>query len=412
MLALAENLSCPSRTVIGPWGHYRPATGVPGPTFDHLDLLARWFAHHLRGDDNGVMDMPALTAFIRTGAPFDGPTQPPFDGQPSQGYWRAESSWPPSDATTIVHRLSELEHEITSWSGPQWVGIHAPAWDRAGIGSSDSADDDARSVVFETAPLIQPFEILGTPEVEVTVTSDKDVGMVAARLIAIAPDGVGHLITRGNRNLSFPNHLSAPSSLQAGEPITVRFPLMVTSALLPAGWRMRLALSGADFPVVWPPGEKTALAFDPSRSFLVLPTVPARSDDSILSIPASPPPPSPPGVEGDDGGGTSIERSGTTTSYQRERRSTESMPERGDLALVSDEKWSVSVSDDDPATTRVRSDAEVQMSRPDWAVTTRGSLELTADADAFHLKIGLTALHNDEVVFSRTWVEDVPREWA
>ena len=412
MLALAENLRCPTRTVIGPWGHYRPATGVPGPTFDHLDLLARWFGHHLRGDDNGVMEMPALTAFIRTGAPFDGPKQPPFAGRPGQGYWRAESSWPPLDAKTSVHRLSELEHETATWSGPQWVGIHAPAWDRAGIGSSDSAEDDARSVCFETAPLTEPLEILGTPEVEVTVSSDKDVGMVAARLIAIDPDGVGHLVTRGNRNLCFSKDLSEPTPLQPGETITVRFPLMVTSAVLPAGWRVLLALSGADFPVVWPPGERATLTFDPSRSSLMLPTVPPRSEDSIMSIAASPPPPSPPGVDGDDGGGTSVARDGPTTSYQRERRSTEFMPERAGLTLVSDEKWAISVSDDDPATTRVHSDAEVQMRRPDWAVTTRGKLELTADADFFHLKIGLTALHHDEVVFDRTWVEDIPREWA
>ncbi len=59
MLALSEHLTCPTRTVIGPWGHRRPATGVPRPTFDHLDLLARWFGHHLRGDSNGVMEMPA-----------------------------------------------------------------------------------------------------------------------------------------------------------------------------------------------------------------------------------------------------------------------------------------------------------------------------------------------------------------
>jgi len=32
MLALAEHLTCPTRTVIGPWGHYRPATGLPAPT--------------------------------------------------------------------------------------------------------------------------------------------------------------------------------------------------------------------------------------------------------------------------------------------------------------------------------------------------------------------------------------------
>jgi predicted acyl esterase len=412
MLALAENLSCPTRTVIGPWGHYRPATGVPAPTLDHLDLLARWFGHHLRGDDNAVMDMPALTVFVRTEPPYDGPTESPFNDPPTTGYWRSESSWPPPDVTTQVTPLDEMEHETTTWSGPQWVGLHAPAWDRAGIGSADSADDDAHSVCFETAPLTASFEILGTPVVEVTVTSDKSVGMVAARLIAVSPDGVGHLITRGNRNLVFPVDLANPTRLVATQPVTVRFPLMATSAVLPVGWRIRLALAGADFPVVWPPGEKAELYFDSARSHLILPTVPSRVPETTLSIPASPPPPSPPGSESDEAGDTSVERRGELVTYQRKRSSTEYQPERAELTMTSEETWTISVADDDPASTRVRSLAQVEMRRPDWAVATKGSLELSADADYFHLSIGLTALHDGEVVFSRTCTDDVPREWA
>jgi hypothetical protein len=45
-------------------------------------------------------------------------------------------------------------------------------------------------------------------------------------------------------------------------------------------------------------------------------------------------------------------------------------------------------------------------------VTTRGSLELSADAETFDLVIGLTALHDDEIVFTRTWEERIPRLWA
>ncbi|MBK5268204.1 MAG: CocE/NonD family hydrolase, partial [Acidimicrobiia bacterium] len=171
MLALLEHLDCPKRAVIGPWGHYRPATGVPAPTYDHLDLMARWFGHHLRGDDNGVMEMPELTAWIRTA--------PPYDGARSQGYWRVEPSWPPDDGIRWQRRLSELAHDGSlTWSGPQWVGSHAPFWDRAGLGSTDSSADDSASLVFETEPLAEAIEILGPPEVDLHVTVDEPVGLV------------------------------------------------------------------------------------------------------------------------------------------------------------------------------------------------------------------------------------------
>jgi hypothetical protein len=88
------------------------------------------------------------------------------------------------------------------------------------------------------------------------------------------------------------------------------------------------------------------------------------------------------------------------------------MPERDGLTYTSDETWTISVEDDDPATTRVRADGEVTMERPGWKVTTRGSLDLSADADVFELVIGLTALHDDEVVFTRTWEDRIPRVWA
>ena len=60
----------------------------------------------------------------------------------------------------------------------------------------------------------------------------------------------------------------------------------------------------------------------------------------------------------------------------------------------------------------VRAEAESIMERPDWKVSTRGSLELSGDAESFYLVIHITALHDDRIVFSRTWSDTVPREWA
>ncbi len=91
MLDLLAHLDAPRRAVIGPWGHHRPATGAPGPTLDHFDLLARWFGHWLADEDTGVMDDPLLTMYVRTGPPYD-----PVPGD-VPGRWRAETAWPLAD---------------------------------------------------------------------------------------------------------------------------------------------------------------------------------------------------------------------------------------------------------------------------------------------------------------------------
>ncbi len=404
MLALAEHLTCPTRLVVGPWGHHRPATGVPAPTLDHFDLLARWFGHHLRGDDNGVMDMPAATVFIQS--------EPSRATDRVVGHWRAEPVWPPPDTERVTLRLADLDHEAVVWNGPQWVGAHAPAWDRAGVQTETSVLDDEESLVFETKPWEAPLEILGWPEVEATVTSDRSVGMIAARLLAVSPEGDTAIISRGNRNLVFDADLSQPTPLRPGVPVTVRFVLLACSAVVPKGWSLRLALSGADFPVVWPPGERFSLEIDPQKSSLRLPTVPPRPGERTLDIPEAGPLPEPP-VEG--GGSVSereVERRPGLTVYRRTVGHSERQPTRGDLLYGNDQEWTVTVDDHDPATTRVRSAAEMKLERPGWSVVTQGSLELTADADDFHLFIELAAFLDGTEVFRRRWSDDAPRRWA
>lgn len=397
MLAMTESLECPTRTIIGPWGHHRPATGVPEPTMDHYDLLARWFGHHLRGDENGVMDLPPVTVFVRT--------EPPFDGPRSTGGWRVEESWPPQDMDDLVLGLDDLDHDRTSWSGPQWVGSHAPFWDRAGRLSTDSSEDDAASMTFTTAPLEEPLEILGIPQVTAVVSTDQPFGLVAARLLAVDPDGRGHLICRGSRNLVFPRDLSEPVVPVPGEPSEVSFGLLATSAVIPAGWRIRLALAGADFPVVWPPKGKFTLTVDPSRSRLTLPV--ARSREATLDMPAGVVPPSPAHQTRDVEEWTVVRSPGENV-YRMVTASTEVQP---DLVCTSDQWWTVTVDDHDPTSTHARTFCKASLERPGWAVSTEGTIDISA-GDTFDVMVELVARHNGEEVFRRRWEESIPRIWA
>jgi predicted acyl esterase len=404
MLDLAEKLDCPTRAVIGPWGHYRPATGVPGPTLDHLDLMARWFGHHLRGDDNGIMSLPEAAVFVRTAAPYDGDLV--------EGHWRAEPQWPPLDRALWVADLSDLDHDTVSWSGPQWVGAHAPAWDRAGIGSRLGVEDDAHSVTFQTSPLTEALEILGVPEVELAVTSDQSVGMVAARLSAVSPEGVPHLICRGNRNMAFPEDLSQPVPFESGAEVLVRIPLLASSAVIQPGWSIRVSIAGADFPVVWPPGRRFQLTVDPAASRLTLPTVPPRPVEQNLDWGESPDPPRPNVIMLSDERDWEITSGDGLTTYRRQIASTEEQPDRAELRYESQQRWEVSVTDNDPASTRVWSVNEIHLDRPGWSVGTIGTLDLSGDADSFLLRVELKAMNDGAQFWQRVWEERIPREWS
>jgi hypothetical protein len=376
---------------------------VPAPAFDHLDLMARWFAHHLAGEPNGVMDEPLLTVFTRTA--------PPYDGARVDGEWRAEPAWPPADATTLGLDLAGLTHERITWDGPQWVGIHAPFWDRGGWGSHPGPGARA-ALVFDTEPFDEPLEILGTPEVEVTLTVDRPVGLVAARLLLIAPDGNSHLICRGSRNLAFPGDLATPVAVEPDRPMQVRFPLRVTSAVVSPGWRLRLALAGADFPIAWPPGVRFTLTIDPEQSRLLLPLVPRRPSDRTLAIAEPPPPPPAPVDRLETSSSWARDRSEGVARFSRQVASSELQPERDGLVYDNRQRIDVSVTDDDPASVRAHATAELTLRRPGWEVRTTGTVEMTADHAAFHVAIEVTATHDGIEVWSRSWRDDIPRKWA
>ncbi len=401
MLALAENLECETRTIIGPWGHYRPATGVPQPTLDHFELLARWFGHHLRGDANGVMDIPPITVFVRHA--------PPYDTDSVDGTWRAESDWPAHD-DELVHNLSELDHGPLSWSGPQWVGAHAPFWDRGGFHTTDSAADDAVSVHFTTQPLDTPVEILGAPRVEARVSTDRSLGLVAARLLAVDPDGRGYLICRASRNLSLAHDLSSPREPQPGQPIDLNLRMRQTSAVIPRGWRLRLSLAGADFPVVWPPKERFTLEIDAEASRLVLPVVSQRAPDDTVEIPSAPEPPAAPIEWTREVSDWSVTAADGSHTLRRVRGGTAILPERSDLTYDTDQWWTVSVEDDAPSLV-LATEARVSLGRPGWSVETRGRIDLSGGPN-FATRVELVALEDGAEIFRRTWSEAIPREWA
>ncbi len=61
--------SVPRRAVIGPWAHAYPHLAVPGPGYDFLAEVVRWFDHWLKGADNGAMDEPMLRAWMGEALP-------------------------------------------------------------------------------------------------------------------------------------------------------------------------------------------------------------------------------------------------------------------------------------------------------------------------------------------------------
>jgi hypothetical protein len=120
----------------------------------------------------------------------------------------------------------------------------------------DQRDDDARAVCFDL-DCPDGLALLGAARVELELAADKPFAFVHARLCDVAPDGASTRIAHGFLNLR--HRTDPPSPLTPGEVVTVALDLDQMAHRLAPGHRLRLALSNACWPFVWPSPEPVAL---------------------------------------------------------------------------------------------------------------------------------------------------------
>ncbi|MEY8842273.1 CocE/NonD family hydrolase C-terminal non-catalytic domain-containing protein, partial [Cribrihabitans sp. XS_ASV171] len=133
---------------------------------------------------------------------------------------------------------------------------------------------------FETGPLTEDLEIFGFPMLHTRVTSDVAQANLAAVLSLVAPDGKATLVTFGVLNLTHRNSHAEPEALPIGQPVEATLQLNVIGQRIPAGYRLRLALSQAYWPIIFPSPHKAGLTLTDTR--LVLPSHDAAHDDPTL----------------------------------------------------------------------------------------------------------------------------------
>lgn len=241
-----ENVTSPKKLLVGPWMHTSPEIS-PFEPVDYCSLLLPWWDHWLNGVPNGIMDEPEVTVFEQ--------------GAASQ--WRQYEAWPPPggqlevsprvgtepqtpDGSQNASALTShggviAEYESDPTLGPL-SGLTGVPTQGYGLGL-DQHDDDARSLAATSDALSEDVVMVGRPVVTIDVAAGSDVDRIVARLTDVDPQGRSTLITLG----------VTPCTGTAG---SHRITLTPTCYRVPAGHRVRIALSDADFPRLWPAGRE------------------------------------------------------------------------------------------------------------------------------------------------------------
>jgi uncharacterized protein len=418
---LMENLEVPRQALVGPWSHKYPHLGVPGPAIGFLQETLRWFDHWLKGYKTGIMDEPMLRLYMQDSV---APTTY-YDQRP--GRWVGEPSWPSPNIETRTYmlggrwRLADpddeiMERELTVQS-PVTLGLFAGKWASYSATPDlphDQREEDGGALVFESAPLEEPMEILGSPEVELELSSSQPVALVAVRLSDTAPDDKATRVTYGLLNLTHRNSSEEPEPLQTGKTYRVKVPMNDIAHSFPAGHRLRLAVSTSYWPLAWLPPQSTRLTIYTGESALHLPVRPRRdAEDELIAFPPPEATPAPT---------TTILETGehnwlVTRDLAIDRATLQVVNDNGrqriediDLVLESRtwESYSTQANDFDSARGEVTT--ILGLERGDWRVRTVTRTVMESDSTHFKLTAELDAYEDGRRVFSENWYEEIPRD--
>jgi predicted acyl esterase len=272
---ILENMDVPMKAVIGPWPHAWPDNGVPGPNYEWRHEAVRWWDYWLKGKDTGIMEEPRFAVYVRDSH------LPDVHMQTTPGHWRYEE-WPiqRTEWMTLypdknhLMRLSPGESLVDRLRYVPSSGIAALYW--WGDPTGDMRKEDAESLVYDSEKLGDSVEIIGFPLVRLRVSSDAKLAHWIVRLEDVHPDGSVSLVTGGLLNGAQRNSRLFPEYLTPGEVYELEFPLHFTTWTFRPGHRIRLAVSNALFPMIWPTPYPmtTQLFMGRDTTSLELPVIP------------------------------------------------------------------------------------------------------------------------------------------
>lgn len=412
---MLERAKAPVKALLGPWNHSWPDDVDYGPAYEWRAEAVRWWKHWLTGEDTGLLKEPRLTVFVRKSH------APDLKLKESPGSWRLED-WPikrKQDLTFTLRAGSQMRRGLSLVAGSLLAGpLKYRAGEGAALGywwgetSPDMAETDKTSLIFDSDPLDKGTEVVGFPALKLRASSTAPLAHWVARLEDVAPDGKVTFVTGGAMNGSQRASRAAPKALVPGELADFSFPLHFTTWVFPAGHRIRLALSNAAFPMLWP----TPFAMDSSvqvhdaRSALTLPVIPPAQRPVPALIPVEP-------RRNAAGTGSEGEEWPLFPEMKRVGNMVHALGKGAESStfgpwksekLTSTDYW---VNEEDPAKAGFIGTMSTEMKADGRGFRLSSRLEVESDAREFRIHFKRQLFTGENPVRERTWEKRIPRDF-
>jgi len=422
---LVENLSSPVKGIVGPWIHKYPHYAGPNPAIGFLQEAKRWWDQYLKGENTSVSDDPDYRVYLMDSVKPERwlPDRP--------GRWIAEQQWPAKTIDSVEYRfaanntlqVADSHGQSNNAAGligctissPQDCGFTAGEYFPFAFGDelpADQTPDDERSLCFDGDIAAQDADIVGAPTVNLGLSCDKSNGHVTVRLLDLRPDGTSGLITFGMLNLTHRNSHQNPETMVIDEAFEASITLDQIAYRLPAGHRLRVALSTANWPTLWPSPEQATLAIQ--HGALSLPVRPyAKAAECTFEEPEAAPAWKKEILRKD--AHSRVTETDEATGHVTtaifcdfgENRDLDHGLISGGLMI---EKWSIHP--DDPLSAKVISHWQQTGGREGSMWRTEVETAMWSDSETFYFTANLIAFENEQEVFSRDYTDQVTRDLA
>lgn len=409
---LVANIGSPVKGIVGPWVHKYPHFAVPHPRIGFLQEALRWWDRWLKGIATGVEDDPTYRVYLMDGV------RPAswYDNRP--GRWIAEPSWP---SPNITMRTLPLGQGTLGQGGtfcetlcsPQDCGMDGGEFCAIWLGPEmpgDQRRDDALSACFDSA-VLEETDIVGAPILTLRLSSDKPMAQIAVRLNHIHPDGAATRITWGVLNLTHRTSHAAPEALVPGKTYEVKVALDHIAYRLPAGHRLRVAVSSNYWPMLWPMPEQATLTLSGGSLDLPVRTVRAEGNEVTfqpaeaakpLVLRAIRPEAHVRRTEID-------QRTGTVSLIiEDDFGEYENLDHGGIAGSVARERWEIHP--DDPLSARGSAHWTEVVQRDGVRLRTEAFCEMSSDSEQFQLKARIEAYEGEVCTYERDVSEQIPRD--
>ncbi len=402
-----------AKGIVGPWVHKYPHFAVPEPRIGFLQEALRWWDHWLKGTDTGVTTDPDYRAYLMDGVrPAAWYTERP-------GRWIAESHGATSHLPVQTLHLGAGTLE----DAPQGIAVDiaSPAHCGAAAGEycaiwlgpempGDQRGDDALSTCFDSAPLTDDMDIVGAPRVTLKLSCDRAQAQIAVRLTHVHPDGASSRITYGVLNLSHRDSASMPRPMTPGTAEEVTISLDHIAYRVPRGHRVRVAISTAYWPLLWPAPEAARITL--AQGSVTLPQRPTQGGDEVAFAPPN--------------GAAPWQTEELRAPAHARRQEVDMVTGIHTLVIEDDfgklrdldhglihgsvarERWEIHP--DDPLSARGRCHWTDELERDGIRLRTETRCEMSSDAENFFLSATIEAWENDTQIYTRQENETIPRD--